>query len=144
MSDFYSVLPKQFHDKIQTQAAPGFDQPCWVWMRNLTRDGYGRITWASQHKSAHRVAYELLIGPIPDDKVIDHLCRTRACVNPRHMEVVSTRENTMRGTSFAAVNAKKTHCGKGHEFTARNTYVWRGCRICRACRAETDRRRRSA
>jgi hypothetical protein len=78
----------------------------------------------------------ILVGPIPDGLVIDHLCRVRHCVNPAHMEPVTDRENVFRG--FAAI----THCPKGHEYTADNTYIppSTGSRECRRCRAEQRRK----
>lgn len=83
---------------------------------------------------AHRVAFELIRGCIPNGLVLDHLCRNRGCVNPDHLEPVTFRENIMRGVGYTAQQARKTHCRHGHEFTVENTYVWRGGRICRTCR----------
>lgn len=94
-------------------------------------------------KQAHRVAYELLIGPIAAGLELDHLCRTHACVNPAHLEPVTGQVNLLRGVGFPATNAAKTHCPQGHEYTAENTY-WskKGQRGCRACTAEKQRRLR--
>jgi hypothetical protein len=70
---------------------------CWLWTGSSDRLGYGRFsTWPSV-TLAHRFAYELLAGPIPDGLVIDHLCRTPSCVNPDHLEPVTQRENLRRG-----------------------------------------------
>jgi hypothetical protein len=92
---------------------------------------------------AHRLAYQLLVGPIPEGLVIDHLCRNPPCQNPAHMECVTHRENTLRGASPHAMNARKTHCKRGHEFTFQNTYVdAKGCRSCLACRAAAAARKR--
>jgi hypothetical protein len=85
---------------------------------------------------AHRVLYRLVNGPIPIGAEIDHLCRNRSCVNPDHLEAVSHRENLMRSPiAPAAINARKTHCKYGHEFTQTNTYVSSGRRRCRLCQA---------
>jgi hypothetical protein len=68
--------------------------------------------------------------------VLDHLCRNRRCVNPEHLEIVTSVENVMRGEGFGPKNAAKTHCDKGHEFTPENTYIRtraQGGRECRAC-----------
>ncbi len=98
---------------------------CWTWTRNLSRGGYG----------PYRRYYVRLKGPIPKGLHIDHLCRNRACCNPLHMEAVTQRENSLRGVGSPAVNARKTHCDHGHEFTVENTYVnrlgWRWCRECK-------------
>lgn len=107
---------------------------CHIWLRSLNRDGYGKMKFAGG-TLAHRAAYVLVRGPIPEGLTIDHLCRVTCCVNPDHMEAVSIRENTLRGTSPIAAEARATHCKRGHEFTAANTYVNSfGSRVCRACR----------
>jgi hypothetical protein len=90
--------------------------------------------------SAHRLVYEHLVGPVPDGLVLDHLCRNRGCCRPSHCEPVTPRENVMRGEGLAVINAAKTHCKHGHEFTAANTYInKRGNRNCRACQARAQR-----
>jgi hypothetical protein len=109
---------------------------CWVATTSLKGDGYARITDARGVRIlAHRWTYEQFVGPIPDGLQIDHLCRVRHCVNPDHLEPVTSRENTMRGTNFSAQKARQTHCIRGHEFTPENTRINRaGNRQCRACR----------
>lgn len=113
---------------------------CWEWTASR-RNGYGQFgVSADAIVPAHRFAYEYLVGPIPEGLVIDHLCRNPACVNPRHLEPVSSGENVLRGESPQACNARKTHCKHGHEFTPENTYVDRGSRRhCKVCRARRTR-----
>ena len=114
---------------------------CWEWTGSLNNKGYGQVGHGGKTSSTHRVAYTLLVGAIPDGLHIDHLCRNRSCCNPDHLEAVPLRTNTLRGVSFAAANAVKTHCRKGHEYTAENTYVdSRGSRSCRTCRADSHKR----
>lgn len=107
---------------------------CWLWTGALNSTGYGYIARTSNRMvPAHRIAYELLVGPIPDGLTLDHLCRVRNCVNPSHLEPVTMRENTLRGSAPPAINARRTHCVNGHEFTPENTYVGTTGRECRAC-----------
>lgn len=107
---------------------------CWLWGGFTEPKGYGRFQVGGAARLAHRISYELHVGPIPDGLVLDHLCRVRNCVNPEHLEPVTSRENTLRGETPAAANVTKTHCLRGHEFTAENTRATlKGGRSCRAC-----------
>ena len=116
---------------------------CWEWLAYRQRNGYGKFGRGGRGSmtTAHRVAYELTFGPIPDGLNIDHLCRNRGCVNPSHLEAVSQRVNLLRGET----NSAKTHCVNGHEFTPENTKIEsNGARRCLTCRREIDRRRNRA
>ena len=118
---------------------PMDERGCILWPRAIGKDGYGRVAINGRILLAHRVAYEAARGPIPQGLQIDHLCRVRACVNPAHLEVVTSRVNSLRGVGPAAINALRTHCPRGHAYTPENTY-WRGrSRACRACRHESNR-----
>lgn len=111
---------------------------CWEWKRpSRTPEGY----FKTHEVFVHRLAWELWRGPIPVGLTIDHLCRNPACANPRHLEPVTVRENTLRGDTIPARNAAKTHCIHGHEFTEENTRIdSMGKRVCRACVREKSRR----
>jgi hypothetical protein len=110
---------------------------CWNWTASVCTSGYGQFTYKGRNRLAHRLAYELIRGDIPNGLTIDHLCRNRRCVNPSHLEAVPIGINVKRGTNFIAVNSRKTHCVNGHSFTKSNTYRyhyasgWR--RSCRTC-----------
>lgn len=122
---------------------------CWEWQGYLDRDGYGQI-WINDTQTnarAHRVVYEVLIGHIPKGMVLDHICEVRRCVNPSHLVVTTVRENTLRSVvAPSAINARKTHCKRNHEFTTVNTYLHRrGARVerhCRECSKLNERRYR--
>lgn len=113
---------------------------CWIWTGEVisSRLPYGRFWLDGRRVLAHRIAYEHFKGPIPGGLVLDHLCRVPSCVNPDHLEVVTQRENTIRGTSMVASNVKKTHCKNGHELSGDNLRLettrhgHRG-RVCRTC-----------
>ncbi|KKN74894.1 hypothetical protein LCGC14_0386430 [marine sediment metagenome] len=109
---------------------------CWLW-RGVTSQGYGRSPIRCDGKYiyalAHRVAYEELVGPIPEGLQLDHLCRVRNCVNPAHLEAVTSGENTRRGDT-GKNNAIKTHCPKGHPYDEENTRILpNGWRVCKEC-----------
>jgi hypothetical protein len=96
--------------------------------------GYASISFYRQNKLVHTIAYELLIGPVPDGLELDHLCRIRHCVNPAHLEAVPHRVNVLRGTSPIAISAQKTHCLHGHPFEGDNLEIRSdGGRRCRTC-----------
>ncbi len=119
--------------------------PCWVWTGAVDGGGYGHFGLPSGHRGGylvktHRFAYETLVGPIPSGLELDHLCRNHACANPAHLEAVTRQVNVIRGVGFCAVNAKKTYCNKGHEFTSENTRMEGKGRRCIACRRVTQQR----
>lgn len=116
---------------------------CWMWTAAKDSYGYGRFSVSRKRTLPHRFVYIALRDNIPDGLQIDHLCRNRACCNPGHLEVVTSRENTLRGESLQAQNKRKTHCHKGHEFSHENTKIRaHGARDCRVCNRERDRIRR--
>jgi hypothetical protein len=72
---------------------------CWEWRGYVETDGYGRVWIDGAYHQAHRVMYELLVGPIPEGLEPDHLCRNRTCVNPGHLEPVTPAVNQQRGAA---------------------------------------------
>lgn len=107
---------------------------CWIWTASKDLDGYGRFFLEGRSISSHRFSYEHWNGKIPDELQIDHICRNRACVNPEHMEIVTSKENTLKGSGPTAVNSRKTHCPQGHEYSEENTYNSNGARTCKICK----------
>ena len=108
---------------------------CWGHERKPTAQGYRLMLVDGSYRVAHRVVYEWIVGPIPNGLTLDHLCRNRGCLNPSHLEPVTVRTNILRGESFVARNAERTHCKRGHPFDEENTCIDPlGKRICRTCR----------
>jgi hypothetical protein len=116
--------------------------PCWAWTGGRSGGRYGMY----RRQYAHRIAYEQLVGPIPDGLELDHLCRNTLCVNPDHLEPVTHAENTRRGFGPAGMAARRTHCPHGHPYDAANTYVratgGRRCRICSLASSREEYRKR--
>lgn len=122
--------------------------PCWIWTAYTDDNNYGRFNVEHRMEMAHRVAFVLAGGVIPDGYEVDHLCFVRPCQNPGHLEAVTHEENSRRSTA-AEVNAARqlaiARCPVGHEYDEANTgYRADGRRRCRACdRARTAARRAS-
>jgi len=103
--------------------------PCKEWDGTTNADGYGVIGGGATQRYAHRVAWEQEHGVIPDTLVIDHMCENKACVEVRHMHLVT------RGENVRLSHRRKKACKRGHAWTEDNTY-WlpAGTRQCRTCR----------
>ncbi len=130
----------------------GFTNSCWYWIGNIESRGYGIQKIKGRATRAHRISYELNVGPIPPDKELDHVCHNqdeecregnyclhRRCVNPDHLEAVTHKENSNRShiaETAATRQLIKTHCPFGHPFDEKNTYIRKDKvgRECRACR----------
>jgi hypothetical protein len=134
---FWAKVDQHGPDGIHSQTGENLGS-CWLWTAARVGNGYGLFSVDRRLVRAHRFAYELLVGPIPEELDLDHLCRVRHCVRPTHLEPVTRRENLRRGVGVMATvarHAAKTHCTRGHEYSPQNTYVDpRGNRQCRTCR----------
>lgn len=111
---------------------------CWLWLGSISSKGYPRF---GRREYAHRLIYRWVVGEIPSEMTIDHLCFIRCCVNPWHLEAVTNKENILRGTSPSAIYARRNHCLHGHEFTEANTvrFPGRSGRVCRICSNERSK-----
>jgi len=118
---------KRFWDKVEKTKS------CWEWKAFIGKYGYGRFHYQKRPHDAHRVSYWLLVGDIPKDKVIDHICRNRACVNPAHMQLVTRGQNVLLGIGASAMNMRKGLCPKGHKYDGIKKS---GDRFCKTCKNE--------
>lgn len=131
----FRPLADRFWDKV-ARWDPDW---CWTWTGALGSTGYGTINrgrdGGGRPAYAHRLSYELNVGPIPAGLTIDHLCRTPSCVNPKHLEPVTLAVNIARGMSPAAISVRTNRCPNGHPYTPENTYIRpdKGTRMCRTC-----------
>lgn len=125
---------ERFDRKIMPEPMSG----CWIWLGSWNFGGYGQVRIARRAQGAHRAIYTLLRGPIPDGLDLDHLCRTRACVNPQHLQPVTRQINLLRGE-----RANPTHCKAGHPLIRENIYIYQRlnrlsphiqCRTCMIAR----------
>lgn len=120
---------------------------CWLWTACIFRNGYGNFWDGLKNVKAHRFAYEILVGPIPDGFELDHVrargCTNRHCVNPAHLEPVSKQENIRRGDAGKHW-AAKTQCPQGHPYDKENTIFSTRGRKCRECGRTESRERQRA
>lgn len=108
---------------------------CWEWPGRKNTKGYGTYG----QKLVHRYVYELIIGEIPKGYVLDHLCRVRHCINPKHLDPVTSKENTRRGLLPKIMRERqlaKIQCPQGHPYAGDNLYLVPTTKVrqCRKCR----------
>lgn len=129
-------------DRLLPKFEVNSETGCWEWIRALKSGGYGQLTVNKVAIAAHRLSYMIFVGPIPEGLVLDHLCRVRHCVNPKHLEPVTVKENTNRGIQAERSGCHqraKTHCPQGHPYADENLYVQGGARVCRTCKLARGR-----
>lgn len=129
-------------DLFWRHVIPEPNSNCWLWI-GAVAGRYGHVVRNKISLQAHRIAYEIVRGPIPDGLVLDHLCRVSLCVNPAHLQAVTQQENVRRGNSPPSLHGKKTQCKHGHPFDLTNTGRARFGRRCLQCHREWMRRYRS-
>jgi hypothetical protein len=129
-------------ERLERLSIPEPNSGCILWIGHRIWGGYGRIRLPRQGRMvlAHRAAYEAATGVnLASDVALDHLCRVRSCINWRHLEPVTLRENILRGEGIAGRYARRTSCNRGHPYTPENTATYQGARACRTCHRERGR-----
>ena len=122
------TLEERFWGKVRKGAK------CWEWQAALNSSGYGAFSIRRRWHGAHRVAYELVNGPIPPQLTINHICKNRRCVRPDHLDLMTEAENK-------GWEREKAHCPQGHPYSEENIYYWRGWRKCRTCVLERAKKK---
>ena len=138
------VIKKRFFDKVKKT------DTCWIWFGAITGVGYGSMKIDGISEAAHRVSLMIVDRDIPVGMLVDHTCRVRVCVNPKHLRIVTARINSIENSmSIPAINIMKTHCINGHAFLGKNVLTrkrlsgGRKCRECDRTEARERYRRRS-
>ena len=135
----HGTLAEKFNAKIKR------GDGCWLWQASVTADGYGRMGIGgpgNKRMLAHRVAWQLYVGKIPDGMLVLHKCDNPPCCNPKHLflgtDADNARDMSRKGRH---PGSKKTHCPKGHPYSGRNLRLAvrqnsdgrKNNRVCKTC-----------
>lgn len=137
------LTAKEEHRFLRNYEAPQSQSDCWEWKGRKQSRGYGMFSLRGSQYLSHRISYSHFVGSIPDGHVIDHLCGNRSCINPNHLDVATSRENTLRGGGPTAINARMTTCHQGHPLEGDNLQIKMHSdglprRVCIACKRNKE------
>jgi hypothetical protein len=134
------MYPANFIARFNSRYVIGTADACWLWTGKPDAYGYGYLRCGDRTVKAHRVAYQMVRGPIPSGLEIDHTCRNRACVNPAHLEAVTHLENMRRAQPWNVL-LNRPHCANGHPWMPETTsYHKSGARCCLVCNRQKCKR----
>lgn len=133
------------HDRFWSKVDKQF-LGCWLWNQKIGKNGYASFHAKGKTTTAHRYSYQIFFGKVQDNLHIDHICRTRHCVNPDHLEAVTVKENVVeRSMGLTGFNSRKTKCKKGHELSGDNLKILKSngkeSRRCITCVNDEQRER---
>ena len=138
-ASYFNTRMKRLPENIQIRTDLCGKTGCWVFNKGVKGDrGYQYVRYEGKTHRAHRVVFSILVGGLKPGFVLDHLCRTRRCINPNHLEQVKNQVNILRGSGATARNNRKAICKNGHPY---NGIASNGGRICLECRALHRRNR---
>lgn len=127
--------------RILRHVMPEPNSGCWLWTGCVSHQGYALLVVGGKKRRVHRLLYEGVVGPIPDGLVLDHKCRVRGCVNPDHLEPVTSAENTRRGANATLLRGCCPRCGSTEIriYKSRKRRVERRCGPCLRARQKRGR-----
>lgn len=132
--DMSGQRPRPVMERFENNFIPEPMSGCHLWIRATDKDGYALFKVDGKMVRAHRWIYRQVFGIEDKSMVVDHICRTRSCVNPGHLRLLTNRANILIGVGKAAQNARKTKCKSGHPLSGDNTIIdKKGHRHCREC-----------
>lgn len=129
------------YERLVSKIDPQSTDECWEWKGGKTGGGYGSMKVEGVMILVHQIAYTLWVGPLTVDMIVHHKCENRACINPHHLELLTSSQHKLLHPSSNPHDCKKniTHCPKGHIYDESNTYLHKGARYCRECKRASVR-----